>query len=171
VEKGLEKNKSNPSANFPERVYTYDEVRSARLLINNGYRHRLQTKGNRIFKEKTRKALKLIKTAGYYDFLRTYIRIIREIEGLSQLREAEASLWVNIYAVEDAVDAACFFVLKSWQMRNYIEGKAYYGHLGETAAIGEGLRFLETLMKRSKNPDIKEQCRKKIKVWNESKFL
>jgi hypothetical protein len=171
VDKVQGKKKSKPSAKFPERIYTYDEVRSARVLISKGYQHRLRIKGSRTFREKTQKALKLVKTAGYYDFLRTYIRMIREIEGLSQLREAEAALWVNIYAVEDAVDAACFFVQKAWQMKNYIEGKTYYGHLGETVAVDASLRFLETLMRRSKDPKIRERCQRKMKIWDESKFL
>jgi len=156
---------------FPDRVYTYDEVHLAKILIDKGYRHRLRIAGDKKFKEKTRKALELVKTAGYYDFLRTYIRMIREIEGFSQLREAEAAIWANTYTVEDMIDAACFFIQKAWQMKNYIEGKIYYGHKGEKLAVDARLRFLETLKKRSKNPKIKERCRRKIKSWDESKFL
>ncbi|RLI02572.1 hypothetical protein DRO38_03755, partial [Candidatus Bathyarchaeota archaeon] len=117
---------------FPERVYTRDEVRRARDLIERGHRHELQVSGSREFTKKTQEALKLIKEAGYYDFLRTYIREIREINGLSQLRECDSAIWANIYAVQHPVDAARFFVQKAWQMKNYIEGKMYYGHQGET---------------------------------------
>lgn len=156
---------------FPKRVYTHDEVRSAKALIEKGYRHRLRTAGSYVFKEKTRTALKLIKTAGQYDFLRTYVRTVREIDGLSQLREAEASIWANMYAVEDPIDAACFFVQKAWQMKNYIEGKTYYGHLGEARAVDARLGFLETLSKKSRDPKIREECQRKLKEWDESKFL
>ena len=77
---------------FPERVYTKEEVKQARELIENGYKHELKVNGISEFVIKVEKAIKLIKTAEYYDFLRTYIRIIREIEGLSQLREEEAAI-------------------------------------------------------------------------------
>ena len=156
---------------FPERVYTHDEVRLARGLIDKGYRHRLRVVGSRVFKEKTREALRHVRTAGYYDFLRTYIRAIREIEGLSQLREAEASIWANVYAVGDPIDAACFFIQKAWQMKNYIEGKSYYGHVGETRAVDARLTFLETLGKKSRDPKVREECQRKMREWDESKFL
>jgi len=159
------------SMKFPERVYTYDEVRLARVLIGKGHRHRLRVVGSQAFKEKTRKALKLIKTAGQYDFLRTYIRMIREIDGLSQLREAEAAIWANIYAVNDAIGAACFFVQKAWQMKDYIEGKTYYGHIGETRAFDKRLRFLETLSRKSRDPRVREETERKMREWDESRFL
>jgi len=156
---------------FPERVYTHDEVRLAKGLIDEGYRHRLRVVGSRGFKEKTRKALRHVRTAGYYDFLRTYIRAIREIEGLSQLREAEASIWANVYAVSDPIDASCLFIQKAWQMKNYIEGKTYYGHVGETRAVDARLTFLETLRKKSRDSKVREECQKKMREWDESKFL
>lgn len=156
---------------FPERVYTYDEVRLAKVLIGKGHRHRLRVVGSEVFKEKTREALKLVKTVRQFDFVRTYIRMIREIDGLSQLREAEAAIWANIYAVNDRIDAACFFIQKAWQMRDYIEGKAYYGHIGETRALDKRLRFLETLSKKSRDPRIREESKRKMKKWDESRFL
>jgi len=156
---------------FPERVYTDDEVRLAKSLIDRGYRHRLRILGSPVFKAKTREALRLVKTAGYSDFLRTYIRRVREVEGLSQLREAESSIWANIYTVEDAVDAAGFFVQKAYQMKTYIEGKIYYGHQGETKAVDSRLMFLKTLGEQSKVPKIKEICEKRLKTWDESKFF
>lgn len=164
------KEKTGPKG-FPERIYTYDEVRLARDLIKRGHKHRLRINGNPAFKEKTNKALKLVSTAEQYDFLRTYIRTIREIEGLSQLREAEASIWANKHAVEDQVEAACFFVQKAWQMRDYIEGKTYYGHIGETRAANARQKFLLTLEKKVADPEIKKDCRRKIELWGESKFL
>lgn len=156
---------------FPDRVYTRDEVRSAKALIDEGYRHRLRIVGSRVFKEETRKALKHVKTAGYYDSLRTYVRVIREIDGFSQLREAEASIWANIYAVSDPIDAACFFVQKAWQMKSYVEGKMYYGHVGETRAVDARLAFLETLRKKTRDARVKEECQRKMRAWDESKFL
>ncbi len=156
---------------FPDRVYTRDEVRLAKDLIDEGYRHRLRIVGSRVFKEKTREALRHVKTAGYYDFLRTYVRVIREIDGLSQLREAEASIWANMYAVGDSIDAACFFIQKAWQMKNYVEGKIYYGHVGESRAVDARLTFLETLRKKTIDARVKEECQRKMRAWDESKFL
>ena len=156
---------------FPDRVYTRDEVRLAKGLIDEGYRHRLRIVGSRVFKEKTREALRHVKTAGYYDFLRTYVRVIREIDGFSQLREAEASIWANMYAVGDPIDAACFFIQKAWQMKNYVEGKMYYGHVGESRAVDARLTFLETLRKKTRDARVKEECQRKMRAWDESKFL
>ncbi|MCW4020775.1 MAG: hypothetical protein NWF14_06075 [Candidatus Bathyarchaeota archaeon] len=156
---------------FPKRIYTLDEVSRAKTLIDEGHRHRLQVLGNQTFKEKAREALSLVQTAGYYDFLRTYIRTIREIDGISQIREAEASIWANIYAVEEPVGAARFFVQKAWQMRNYVEGKVYYGHQGETLASDAGLTFLKALGRRTIDPKVKDECRRRIKIQEESKFL
>ena len=121
--------------------------------------------------EKTREALKLIEEAGYYDFLRTYIREIREIDGLSQLRECDSSIWANIYAVQNAVDAACFFMQKAWQMKNYIEGKMYYGHLGETLIANKLMQFLRELKNKAVSDKVKEECSKIIKLREENVFL
>jgi hypothetical protein len=164
-------NKSLSSTRFPKRVYTQNEVHEAKTLIDGGYKHRLRTIGSQDFKMRVRKALKLIKTAGYHDFVRTYIRTIREINGLSQLREAEAAVWANLYAVEDPVDGACFIIQKAWQMKNYIEGKTYYGHIGETLAVQERVRFLKELSKKTRNAKVKEDCIKRLKIREDSVFL
>ena len=75
---------------FPRRVYTGEEVQRAKELIDSGYKHQLAIKGSPDFERKVQRALELVKTAGYYDFLRTYIRSIMEIDGLTQLHEADA---------------------------------------------------------------------------------
>jgi len=72
---------------FPKRIYTTEEVKKAGELVKKGYKHRLMVKGSSSFKQKVKQALKLVKTAGYYNFLRTYLRSIVEIDGLTQLRE------------------------------------------------------------------------------------
>jgi len=156
---------------FPERVYTEDEVRRARELIQRGYRHQLWVSGSREFVEKTREALKLVKEAGYHDFLQTYIREIREIDGLSQLREYESSIWANIYAVQNAVDAACFFIQKAWQMKIYIEGKMYYGHQGETLTASKVMKFLKDLESKTNSDRVKRECRERIRLREENVFL
>ena len=156
---------------FPKRIYTEEEVTLAKTLIEMGHQHRLQIIGSKEFRRKVREALKMIKKAGYYNFLRTYIRAIREIDGLSQLREAEASIWANKYTMENPIEAAGFIIQKAWQMRDYIEGEPYYGHIGETRAVRIRIKFLERLKERSKDPKIREECEMRLKLWDESVFL
>ena len=55
---------------FPERVYTAEEVKTAKELVDEGYKHNLTVEGSPDFKEKVNRALELIKTAGYFDFLK-----------------------------------------------------------------------------------------------------
>ncbi len=49
---------------FPERVYTTEEVKTAKTLVDQGYKHNLTVEGSSDFKEKVNKTLELIKTAG-----------------------------------------------------------------------------------------------------------
>jgi len=154
---------------FPERVYTVEEVSKARELIEKGYRHRLRVRGSPEFKRKVEEALSLVKTAKYYDFLRTYIKQIVEIDGLTQLREAEVAIWANKYAVADPVDAASLFVQKAQQMKDYIEGRLYYDK-GETRAVKKRIEFLETLRETSKSGAVKKKCEELLKSWTQTTF-
>jgi hypothetical protein len=154
---------------FPERVYTKDEVKQAKEAIDNGYKHNLQTKGSPEFAAKVQKALDLIKTAGYYEFLRTYIRTIKEIEGLSQLREQEASIWYNVKALDDPIDDAGFIIQKTQQMKDFLEGRLYY-ETGEIRAVNKRLEFIETLKNKTDDPKIKRRCEENLKKWNEEPF-
>jgi hypothetical protein len=154
---------------FPERVYTVEEVQKARELIEKGYRHRLRVRGSPEFKRKVEEALNLVKTANHYDFLRTYIKQIVEIGGLTQLREAEASIWANKYTVADPVEASSLFIQKAHQMKDYIEGRLYYDK-GETRAVKKRIEFLETLRERSKSRAVKKKCEELLKSWTETTF-
>jgi len=155
---------------FPERVFTVKEVEKARELLERGYKHRLRVRGSPEFKRQAKEALKLIKTAKHYEFLRTYIKQIVEVDGFSQLREAEVAIWANKYAVEDPVDAAGFFVQKAHQMRKYIEGKLYYGGEAEKKAVEKRIEFLKELQKRSQRNDVREKCEEYVKRWTETVF-
>jgi hypothetical protein len=154
---------------FPERVYTVEEVKKARALLTEGYKHRLRVVGSQDFKLKVKEALKLIKAAKYYDFLRTYIRQIREIGGLSQLREAEVAIWANEYAVSDPIEAASFIIQKAQQMKDFIEGRLYYDK-GEMAAVEKRIEFLETLRDISSDQALKKKCEENLKRWTELMF-
>jgi hypothetical protein len=153
---------------FPERVYTAEEVKTAKELIDKGYKHRLTVKGSPSFKQKVTKTLELVKTAGYYEFLRTYIKQIIEIDGLTQLRETEATIWANKFAVENPVDAASLFIQKTSQMKEYIEGELYYGGTAEKRSVEKRKEFLETLKNKSKAQEAKEECERLLKMWEDS---
>ncbi len=154
---------------FPERVYTVDEVRKARSLIEEGYKHELSVNGSADFVNRVEKALELIKTAGYYDFLRTYIRTIREIDGLSQLREQEAAIWFHVKALDDPIDDAGFIIQKAKQMKDFIEGKLYY-ETAEVKAVNKRLEFVEALKTKTKDPALKKKCEENLKKWKEQPF-
>ena len=156
---------------FPVRTYTREEVRLARALINDGFRHKLKIFGSREFLTKAKDAIRLVKIADYYDFLRAYIRSIREIDGLSQLREEEASIWTNMYLLEDSVEASSFFIQKANQMKFFLEERVDYGCDGERNAIDSRIHFLRDLEEKSEERKIKEKCRQKIEMWEDSKFL
>lgn len=139
--------------------------------MKKGYKHFLRVNGSLHFKQKVKEALKLIKTAGYNDFLRMHIREIREIDGLTQLREAEAAIWANKYAVQNPVDAASLFVQKANHMKEYLEGKLYYGGEAERRSVEKRIEFLETLKRKCRKKEIKEECERLLKNWSESVFL
>ena len=153
---------------FPERVYTKEEVKRAKELIDKGYKHRLKVRGTKEFKQKAREALKLVKTAGYYDYLKTYIRAIIEIDGLTQLRESEAAIWANKYAVKNPVDAASLFIQKAYHMKEFLEGKLYYGGKAEKRSDEKRIQFLEVLKKKTRKKQVKEECERLLRFWSES---
>ena len=136
---------------FPERVYTTEEVKTAKTLVDQGYKHNLTVEGTPEFRKKVKEALELIKTAGYYDFLQTYIRKIMEIDGITQLRETEVAIWANKFAVENPVDAASLFIQKAYHMKEYLEGELYYGGNAEKRSVAKRIEFLQTL--RDKTSD------------------
>lgn len=156
---------------FPKRIYTEEELKRAKEQVNKGYKHRLKVIGSMEFKDKVSSTLKLIKTAGEYDFFRTYIRSIVEIDGFTQLRESEAAIWANKYALENPVDAASLFIQKANQMREYIEGKLYYGGSAEKRSVEKRIQFLEKLKKRTRKKEVKEECERLLKLWSESSLV
>ena len=153
---------------FPERVYTEKEVETARELIRKDYKHSLTVEGSPNFKQKGNQALEMVKIAGYYEFLRTYIRQIMEIDGLTQLRETEAVIWANKFAVENPVDAASLFVQKTNHMKEYLEGKEYYGGQAEKRSVEKRTEFLEELNKESKDKNVKDECKRLLQMWEEA---
>jgi len=156
---------------FPRRIYTEKEVIKARELVENGYKHILISEGSLAFKQKVRRALELVKTAGYSDFLRTYIRTIKEIDGLTQLRQADAAIWTNMYAVENPVDAASLFVQKANYMKEYLEGKLYYGGAAEKRSDEKRIEFLKMLEAKSQDRKVREECERILTLWREGHWV
>jgi hypothetical protein len=156
---------------FPERVYTEKEVKIARELIKKGYKHVLTVEGSPKFKQKVKKTLELVKTAGYYELLITYIRQIKEIDGITQLRETDAGIWANKFAVENPVDAASLLIQKVNQMKEYLEGKLYYGGNAEKRLVEKRIQFLEVLKDRSLDEKVREECARLLQMWEDSSLV
>jgi hypothetical protein len=153
---------------FPERVYTSEEVKTAKELIDQGYKHVIAVEGSPDFKNKVSLALEHIKTAGYNDFLTAYIGKILEMDGITQLRETEAAIWANKFAVENAVDAASLFIQKAYHMKEYLEGELYYGGTAEKRSVAKRMEFLQVLKEKSNDSSIKEECEQLLQMWKES---
>ncbi len=153
---------------FPDRIYTTEEVKTAKTLIDQGYKHNLTVEGSSDFKEKVNKTLELIKTAGSLEFLRAYIKKIMEIDGITQLRETEVIIWANKFAVENPVDAASLFIQKAYQMKEYLEGELYYGGNAEKRTVTKRIEFLQVLKYKSNDENVKEECERLLQMWKES---
>jgi hypothetical protein len=153
---------------FPERVYTEKEVKTARELVNNGHKHSLTVEGSPNFKQKVQEALDLVKTAGYYEFFRTYIRQIKEIDGITQLRETEVAIWENKFAVENPVDNASLLIQKANHMKEYLEGELYYGGNAEKRSVEKRIHFLEVLKDESQDENVKKECARLLQMWADS---
>lgn len=153
---------------FPQRVYTEEEHKLAKKLVDEGYKHELTVSGDPEFVQKVNEALELAKIAGCFDFLRTYLRQIKEIDGLSQLRETEAAIWANKFAVENAVDFASLLVQKAHHMKEYLDGELYYGGASEKRTVQKRIEFLEALKAKTADPAVKAECDRLLEMWRES---
>jgi hypothetical protein len=153
---------------FPKRIYTLREIKKARDLIGKGYKHVLEVEGSSPFKQKVEQILNLTRVAEYYDYLRTYIKKIIEIDGLTQLRETEVAVWANKFAVENPVDGASLLVQKAYSMKEYLDGEVHYGGLAEKRSIDKRLEFLTTLKTKTEDDTVKKECERLLQMWEES---
>lgn len=153
---------------FPERVYTAEEVKNAKTLLDQGYKHNLTVEGTPDFQAKVNHALELIKTAGYYDFLITHIRKIAEIDGITQLRETEVAIWASKFAVENPVDAASLIIQKAYRMKEYLDGELYYGGNAEKRSVEKRIEFLNVLKNKSRDQTVKDECDRLLDMWHDS---
>ena len=155
---------------FPRRIYTIEEFMKARECLKKGHKHRLKVVGSINFKNNVKKIQSLLRITNYYNFIRTYIRKIMEIEGISQLRETEATVWLNNYLIDNPVEGARFVVQKAQQMKDYLEGNQYY-EKGEKTSIEKSIEFLRELERRRISDSLKEKCKELIIQWTEEKVL
>ncbi len=153
---------------FPEKVYTSKELKEARALVDQGYKHNLLVEGQSEFTKKVKEAIEHIKTAGYQDYLQTYIKKIVEIDGMTQLRETEIAIWANKFAVDNPVDAASLFIQKAFSMDEYMHGKLYYGGPAEARSIAKRVEFLQALKDKSPDKEVKEECERLLSLWKDS---
>jgi hypothetical protein len=149
-------------------VYTEQEHKLAKQLIDSGYKHKLTVSGDAKFVEKVNQALELIKTAGAYEFLQMYLREITEIDGLTQLRETEVAIWANKFAVENPIDFASLLVQKAYHMKEYMDGEIYYGGASEKRTNQKRIEFLETLKEKTMDVAVKAECERLLDMWRES---
>lgn len=154
--------------NFPEKVYTEAEHKKAKKLIDAGYKHELKIEGSQSFVEKVERSLGFAKIAGCYDFLRTYLRQITEIDGITQLRETDVSIWANKFAVENPVDFASLLVQKAHHLKEYLEGELYYGGSSEKRNVQKRIEFLKLLRDKTQEASVKEECERLLEMWRES---
>ena len=154
--------------NFPERIYTLDELKEARAAIAGGYKHDIRVVGDLQFKDKISLISDLIKLAGYWELLKTFIREIRLTEGVSQLRETEASIWLNQMTLENPIEGARFIMQKAFQMQSYIEGNEWY-IMGELPAVKKSICFLEELKSRLQDAELKAKCSQILDEWTVDK--
>jgi hypothetical protein len=153
---------------FPEKVYTAQELNAARTLVDQGYKHDLIVEGQSDFTKKVKEALEHTKTAGYYDYLQAYIKKIVEIDGMTQLRETEISIWANKFAVDNPVDAASLFIQKAFSMDEYLHGQLYYGGAAEKRSIAKRIEFLQALKDKSPDKEVKDECERLLTLWKDS---
>ena len=156
--------------NFPNRIYTIEEFIRARKSIAEGNIHCLKVIGQSTFKSRVREIVSLIKKTEDYNFLQIYIRKICEIEGMSQLRETEATIWLNKYVINNPIESARFIIQKTYQMKAYLDGEKYYLK-GELPAINASINFLQKLEEKLINEKMKIKCKESIKQWTEDTIL
>lgn len=60
---------------------------------------------------------------------------------------------------------------KANHMKEYLEGKLYYGGAAEKRSVEKRIEFLKTLRKVSCEKEVKEECERPLSSWSESVFL
>jgi hypothetical protein len=72
-----------------------------------------------------------------------------------------------MYAVENPVDAASLLVQKANHMKEYLEGKLYYGGAAEKRSDEKRIESLKVLKAKSQEEQVREECEKILTLWRE----
>jgi hypothetical protein len=92
------------------------------------------------------------------------------MDGISQLREAEATIWLNNYILDNPVEGARFVMQKAYQMEAYLAGKKHYIQ-GELEAVKKSIAFLEKLRKSITDEGMRAMCDEAIRQWTADTVL
>ena len=109
-----------------------------------------------------------VKTAGFHDFVRTYIKQIVEIDGFSQLRDDEAAIWVNTPLLANPIEAAGFIIQKAYLMQEFLNGRPHFGGAAEAKSVEQRVAFLRALAANSPSPAVRRECKQMLQRWAES---
>ena len=53
-------------------------------------------------------------------------------------------------------------------MKEYLESKEYYGGQAEKRSVDKRIKFLEILEKETNDKNIRDECRRLLKMWEEA---
>ena len=70
--------------------------------------------------------------------------------------------------MQNPVDAASLFVQKAFHMKEYLEGKLYYGGNAEKRSVAKRIEFLETVRDKTEDKAVKEECERLLEMWKDS---
>ena len=136
--------------------------------MTKGYKHNITVEGSAEFKEKINQVLELIKTAGYFEFFRAYIRKIMEIDGLTNFAKRKwLSGQTNLPLKTQWMRRACL-CRRLISMKEYLEGELYYGGNAEKRSVAKRVEFLQVLKDKSDDKNVKEECERLLQMWKES---
>jgi len=69
------------------------------------------------------------------------------------------------------VDFASLLIQKANHMKDYIEGKLYFGGEAEERSVKKRIEFLKVLKKKTQDEKVKKECERLLKMWSDSTLL
>ncbi len=154
---------------FPERVYTAQEVKIAKALVDQGYKHNLTVEGTPEFTQKVNRALELIKTAGVLrlsDNLHSENRGNRRHNPASRNRSRHLGKQVR----RGKRRGLCQFVNPKGlsdervpRRRTLLWRQRRKTHSGKTHGV-----FAQCSRKKAVTQAVKEECERLLDMWKES---
>ena len=56
-------------------------------------------------------------------------------------------------------------------MKEFIEGKLYFGGEAEKRSVEKRIEFLKALKRKSRKKEVRDECERLLSSWSESVFL